>query len=298
MAQPPSFPFYPADWLTGTLVFTPAEDGVYLRCLCHQWTTGGVPAEAAGLAAVMRVSPAEAKKLWSKIGHKFTRGVDGMFRNDRLERQRAEKQKYHEAQAENGKRSAAARAQRNSNGGSTAVATMVEPPLQPSGQPEPNLSLALALAPVPTEPTDAREAAAPAKPKPYEHALIRKRNLSARWEGPIFDLPESWAQKMLRASNGGATDADVPTFGQALTARLEREGAAAPVGRDFLSWLDAEWASWRSGRQEDARSQRGIEATREFIDQQKAIAATIPDMTAEERRALLRPSRTAAEMPR
>lgn len=107
-------------------------------------------------------------------------------------------------------------------------------------------------------------------------SLIRRRNPSAFWEGPIFDVPQSWAAKAVRASNGAHTDADVAQFARDVTAMLERTGAGvdAPNG-NHLAWLDAQWADWRTKRTEAASSQRAIEQTRAYLDEQAKTFARI-----------------------
>lgn len=152
MSAPPAFQFYPADWLVGTLLFSLAEDGAYLRCVMHQWSTGSVPGDdIRALSRVMRVSEKETRDLWAVIHDKFIRCDDGLWRNARLETERAKQVLYRESQAENGRRSAAARAQRKGNdvptfAGTkppTIVATTVQPPLERSDQPnsQPNSTL-------------------------------------------------------------------------------------------------------------------------------------------------------------
>lgn len=129
MAQPPSFPFYPADWIAGTARMSLAEKGAYIDALAHQWHADeGLPTNPVEVARIIRATPAEARKAWPAVAKKFTETADGL-RNDRLEKVRAEKRAYSASQANNGRRSAAAKAQRTVNDGST----IVEPtPVQPS----------------------------------------------------------------------------------------------------------------------------------------------------------------------
>lgn len=130
LAQPPSFPFYPADWIAGTARMSLAEKGAYIDALAHQWHADeGLPTNPVEVARIIRATPAEARKSWPAVAKKFTETADGL-RNDRLEKVRAEKRAYSASQANNGRRSAEARAQRSSNNGSTNVKPA---PVQPSG---------------------------------------------------------------------------------------------------------------------------------------------------------------------
>lgn len=273
MAQPPSFPFYPADWLLGTLTFSLAEDGAYLRLVMHQWNAGSVPGDdLAAVARILRVTEREARPIWATISAKFVRGEDGLWRNTRVEKQRAEKVRYHEAQAEKGRRSAERRANHGTNHGSTTV----DPRLQPEGQPEPNLSLALV-----SVPTEQKERAP--RPNPYAHAQMQAPNGRVFWEGPIFSIPDGWARRVLKASNGKAVGSDVVKFAQQLTAKLERGGGEAPTA-GFLGWLDTEWAAYRQPAVSD-----GYRPASEWIEQNRK--ASEGSCSPEEARAILAEAR-------
>lgn len=100
------------------------------------------------------------------------------------------------------------------------------------------------------------------KPARYQHALVKKRDLSAFWEGPIFNIPGHWATKAIKASNGKAFSSDVVRFAQALTARLEREDGEAPT-ENFLGWLDTEWAAFHRPKVSD-----GYRSVSELLEQQ------------------------------
>jgi len=125
------------------------------------------------------------------------------------------------------------------------------------------------------------------RPDPNAAALV------VLGEGRVLSIPEGWAK---RARAAYALDhAAIDAFATWLGADIRKAGGTVEDGGRFFPWLDARLAAWR---QSVAKPNDGLRPAQEFIDQQKAIAATVPDMTAEERRALLRPSRTAAEMPR
>lgn len=275
MAQPPSFPFYPADWVLGTLTFTLAEDGAYLRLVMHQWNAGSVPGDdLSAVAKILRVSEREARVLWKVVSTKFVRGDDGQWRNARLEKQRDEKVRYHEAKRTNGLKGGRPAKKRDES----------EPEPTGSVSPNRNESLSLALVPVPNGTESAREGVPlrrePAlRPNPYAHAQMQAPNGRVFWEGPIFSIPDGWARRVLKASNGKAAGSDVVKFAQQLTAKLERDGGEAPtVG--FLGWLDTEWAAYRQPAVSD-----GYRPASEWIEQNRKDSEG--SCTPEEARAIL-----------
>lgn len=136
----PAFQFYASDFLTGTSIMTLEERGAYVTLLSLQWDAGAIPGD--NLTAIGRglgVSRRKAATLWVVIGGKFTRGADGLWRNDRLEQERRKQADYRQTQSTKGKASADARKEQpKSNRGSTAVATAVTTAAQPEGQPKGN----------------------------------------------------------------------------------------------------------------------------------------------------------------
>jgi len=282
-SKPPSFPFYGQDFQTGTMAFTPAERGVYIDCLWHQWASGGVPAdEPKRLAQVMRCTPADAKKYWTALAPKFTKGDDGLYRNPRLEVVRANKEEWQSKASERGAKGAAARWSKDapSNAVSNAVSNAQALP-EAMAKPMLGDGSSLSLSSVATQQTEPRVSvlthAKPAqeprfvarRPNPYGHALVKAPNGSVFWEGPIFDIPDGWARKALKASNGKATEAEIVAFAKALTARLERDKSEAPA-QGFLGWLDDEWAAFRRPKVSD-----GYRPASEVLDENARVRAAV-----------------------
>lgn len=102
---PPSFQFYPGDFVTGTITMSLAEVGAYTRLLCHQWESGGVAADnLIALARAMCADREEAAALWTRISHKFSRSKkDGLYRNTRMEIERRKKAAFSKLQSQKGK---------------------------------------------------------------------------------------------------------------------------------------------------------------------------------------------------
>ena len=88
-------PTYVRDFMAGTVTLSPAQVGAYWRCLMYQWDSGAVPADdPRQLAKVIGCGPRQALRYWSVLGHKFTRGPDGLWRNARCERERASRERF------------------------------------------------------------------------------------------------------------------------------------------------------------------------------------------------------------
>lgn len=84
MKGAPYFPFFPSDFLGGTAFMSAEEVGCYMRLLCLQWQTGGIPNDQ---AQIERVTGA---KFTPQVAAKFHLGKDGILRNRRLEEDRKE----------------------------------------------------------------------------------------------------------------------------------------------------------------------------------------------------------------
>jgi uncharacterized protein YdaU (DUF1376 family) len=125
MGEPaPAFQFYAADFLMGTLQMTLELRGAYLTLLIHQWDAGSVPGDdLRAMGAILGVPPRHASLLWSTLGHKFTRGSDGLWRNPRLEQERAKQAAHRLGQSLKGQASAAKRWGGNRNHGHSPVTT-------------------------------------------------------------------------------------------------------------------------------------------------------------------------------
>lgn len=87
-SKAPWWPRYVRDYLADTLDLTLEEDGAYTRLLDWQWMHGCVPDTPAGLAAVMRVPPAKAKRLWVGLARFFPERSGDGWQNRRMERER------------------------------------------------------------------------------------------------------------------------------------------------------------------------------------------------------------------
>ena len=96
--KPPAFQFYPDDFLGGTVHFTDAEVGLYIRLLCIQWTTGKLPCENHELS-----SYGKGDTKVDRVLVKFEVCADGFLRNKRLELERLKQEQYRKSRSDNGK---------------------------------------------------------------------------------------------------------------------------------------------------------------------------------------------------
>lgn len=98
MTKPPAFQFYADDFLAGTMHFTDAEVGLYMRLLCVQWNAGKLPNENHELSSYGKgATPIE------RVKSKFELCEDGFLRNKRLETERNKQEIYRKSRSDNGK---------------------------------------------------------------------------------------------------------------------------------------------------------------------------------------------------
>lgn len=163
--KPPAFQFYADDFLSGTADMSPEEVGMYMRLLCHQWTKGGIPNDEERLR---RMAGAIGSPSLGYVMAKFKKCEDGLLRNDRLERVRAEQDAFRQKQAISGKKGADAR-WNNGKPNGVAMATPMAKRWPDDGSPSPSPS------PSPDSRKKNTLPEAPAKP------------VQARERNPIFD---------------------------------------------------------------------------------------------------------------
>jgi uncharacterized protein YdaU (DUF1376 family) len=107
----PAYSHYPDAFEQGTATMTLAEVGGYMRLLNHQWATGSIPGDdVKKIAKILRCTTRVAKGLWIVICVKFLRGEDGVWKNVRLEQERAKQQRRAKALARNGAKGGHAKA--------------------------------------------------------------------------------------------------------------------------------------------------------------------------------------------
>lgn len=94
-----SFPFYPSDFILGTMLMTAEEVGAYIRMLCFQWEQGAVPCDEVKIAKITGIP----YKRMGDVLVKFC-PTDHGLKNERLERVRSEREAYQKRQSEIGKK--------------------------------------------------------------------------------------------------------------------------------------------------------------------------------------------------
>lgn len=162
--------------------------------------------------------------MWRKVGNKFALH-NGVFVNERMEAERQKQAEYRRRQSDNGKASAAARV----NGGSTEPPTVVQPSLNQATNQNPTLL----------------SSSSSSSLKTTTAALTTKRNTSAEYEHPRFDVPTSWHLRHVKDLSDG--EAGMLKFYRWLAARVDRtnEDTIAPgVGHGRFVWLDRCFAEW------------------------------------------------------
>ena len=142
MKTPPSFQFYPDDFMAGVADMTQAEVGAYILLLCQQWNRGSIPVQPERQQLL-------AKGLVSEhVLAKFQVGPDGTLRNARLESTRQKLNEYCEKQRKKGILSGISRSNNSEprfNRGSTVA--------EPSWEPQTNSPVSSLQSPILKPPT-------------------------------------------------------------------------------------------------------------------------------------------------
>jgi uncharacterized protein YdaU (DUF1376 family) len=101
MKNPPSFQFYPQDFLSDINVqsMTMTERGIYITLLCHCWIEDGLPINGSS-----RVVDLYFKKS-STVARCFVE-IDGKYRNSRLDLERKKQVNWREKCSKGGLKSA------------------------------------------------------------------------------------------------------------------------------------------------------------------------------------------------
>ena len=105
--KPPAFQLYADDFIAGTIKFTDAEIGLYIRLLCAQWSEGSLPDDDVELS-----SYGKGKTPLARVKSKFQKCDDGRLRNARMEIVRADQDRFRQSRQEAGAAGGNKRAER------------------------------------------------------------------------------------------------------------------------------------------------------------------------------------------
>jgi len=98
-----SFPFYPTDFLMGTMFLSTEEVGAYIRLLCYQWQEGKIPENSENLKKISGISRKKLENVLKKF-QRYEENSEFFLVNDRLEVVRGEREQFIEIQRANGKK--------------------------------------------------------------------------------------------------------------------------------------------------------------------------------------------------
>jgi uncharacterized protein YdaU (DUF1376 family) len=115
MNKAPAFQFYANDWLSSTQIalMTPAQEGAYIRLLCHAWNDPdcSIPDDDAQLAILSRLG-----EEWGKGGYNLVKACfqphpnqEGRLVNLRLLEERKKQDEWREKSRQGGRKSAQTR---------------------------------------------------------------------------------------------------------------------------------------------------------------------------------------------
>jgi uncharacterized protein YdaU (DUF1376 family) len=89
--KPPSFDFFPDDFIAGTYHLPAEAVGIYVRLLCYQWNNGSIPSDENELARVAGIDADAMRTHMRTVMLKFMPDGCGGLKNARLEREREHK---------------------------------------------------------------------------------------------------------------------------------------------------------------------------------------------------------------
>lgn len=89
--KPPSFDFFPDDFIAGTYHLPAEAVGIYVRLLCYQWNNGSIPSEETELARIAGVDADAMRTHMRTVMLKFMPDGCGGLKNERLEKERTHK---------------------------------------------------------------------------------------------------------------------------------------------------------------------------------------------------------------
>jgi uncharacterized protein YdaU (DUF1376 family) len=253
----PWFSFYVSDWLVGTVRLNATERGIYIDLLASQWDIGGLPGDdLPALARLARCDFAEMDAAWPKVSTKFERGEDGLWRNARLEDERASASASVESKRAGGKARATG-AQRVAGQFAPAAGQQrtSSAPAAAGGQHQQRTSGAPGQS---QSHVQRREERAPTLIAPY---------VDKRWAfvGGTFNVPASWETEAAMRSGGRITGAQFKAF-YAHFAQWVMNERPDLSGNQLLRALDRELAKWREVQESKAEIEKGRKATRELMD--------------------------------
>lgn len=115
MSKAPAFQFYANDFMDATRLWDANAVGLYIRCLCIQWTQGSIPDDLKLLARAIHCDLAEIQACWPTLKKKFDAADDGTLKNSRLEEVRGRQKEISSVRSQAAHASAKARANAKAN---------------------------------------------------------------------------------------------------------------------------------------------------------------------------------------
>jgi uncharacterized protein YdaU (DUF1376 family) len=113
----PAFQFYPGDWLSSitTMLMTPEQEGAYIRLLCCDWLSDGIPDDDDALANLSRLGEGwfhHASKILRPCFHEHP-AKPGFLTNVRLQKEREKQDAWREKSRQGGLKSSESRSKSN-----------------------------------------------------------------------------------------------------------------------------------------------------------------------------------------
>ena len=109
----PAFQFYVRDWIMSTRTLSPEARGVHIDLLAYSWDYDGIPSDFRAISSLVLLTPTKFRRVWMELSDRWPEAENGLLRNPRQERQRAELLALREKRAAAGRARAAAAAAAN-----------------------------------------------------------------------------------------------------------------------------------------------------------------------------------------
>jgi uncharacterized protein YdaU (DUF1376 family) len=244
----PAYSMYPDAFEQGTDAMTLTEVGAYIRLLNSQWAKGSIPGDdVKALSRILRCDPSTAKRVWTVLRDKFSRGEDGGWRNGRMERERAKQDLRRTRLAENGAKGG--RPPRNqkdnqkdnqneSNRFQNAKPNRNQNESLPS--PDPG-SLSVPLKQSTTTSTPSGPASASAAPLVMSPARYEKLQQSHAFVGARLKVPNVLHEELRDKLGGQNANGRLLDWYSKLNAAAEENGTPIP---DVFEWLRPQFVEW------------------------------------------------------
>jgi len=187
MSELPFFKCYPADLISSSSVMMMSNEafGIYIKLLCHEWMSGGIPCDLNRMARLVAASSAEMSKRWPEMQDCFYL-ENNVYRNLRLEEERERAHKQHVKLSRAGEKGRKVQRQNRINARSQAIG-------EAKGDATDDGQARLSLADDPAyQMSDISEEPPKGPPKPTRLSREQKKRMKVKLNTPVMEKIGAW----------------------------------------------------------------------------------------------------------